>query len=144
MLLQQAQPAFGAGVAEQADIHRAEADIFAPCAIGAVLNATTVPEIRASIVAGAANNQLATPEDGLALHRRGILYAPDFVANGGGIINVATEILRIGDRQRFVAEKLAALEATLGAIYRTARRDARAPSAVAEEVAGEKLRRKAA
>ena len=134
----------GAKVVAGDDIHRAEADIFAPCAIGAVLNATTVPEIRASIVAGAANNQLATPEDGLALHRRGILYAPDFVANGGGIINVATEILRIDDRQRFVEDKLAALEATLGAIYRTARRDARAPSAVAEEVAGEKLRRKAA
>ena len=134
----------GAKVVAGTDIHRVEADIFAPCAIGAVVNATTVPVIRANIVAGAANNQLAAPEDGLALHRRGILYAPDFVANGGGIINVATEILRIADRQRFVEDKLAALEATLGAIYRTARRDARAPSAVAEEVAGEKLRRNAA
>lgn len=135
---------FGAEVVAGDRIHAADADIFAPCAIGAVLNARTIPEFRVTVVAGAANNQLATPEDGRSLHARGILYAPDFVANGGGIINVAAEILRIADRKTWVAEKLPALDATLGAVFDTARREARAPSDVAEAVAEARLRAKAA
>lgn len=135
---------FGAEVVPGDAIHAAEAEIFAPCAIGAILNARTVPQLRASIVAGAANNQLATPEDGKSLHARGILYAPDFVANGGGIINVAAEILRIADRGPWVEQKLAALDATLGAIYDTARRENRAPSDVAESVAEARIRAEAA
>lgn len=134
----------GAEVVPGARIHAVEAEIFAPCAIGAILNPQSIPELRAAIVAGAANNQLATPEDGRALHARGILYAPDFVANGGGIINVAAEILRIGDRGPWVERKLAALDGTLGAIYDTARRENRAPSDVAEGVAEARIRAEAA
>ena len=67
-------------------------DFFSPCALGGVLNADTIPRLKCRVVAGAANNQLLTEEDGDALHRRGILYAPDYLVNAGGIINAASEI----------------------------------------------------
>jgi leucine dehydrogenase len=70
-----------------------EVDIVAPCAMGAVLDSGTIPALRAKVVAGAANNQLADEErDGAALHERGILYAPDFLINAGGLINVYHEL----------------------------------------------------
>ncbi len=74
------------------DIYDVESDIFAPCALGGVINAETIDRLRCRIVAGGANNQLATLEDGETLHRRGIIYAPDFLINAGGIINAAAEI----------------------------------------------------
>jgi len=83
----------GAEVASTAHILSAPADIFAPCALGGVFHADTVEVLRAALVCGAANNQLATPADGERLARRGILYAPDYVVNAGGIINVAGEYL---------------------------------------------------
>ncbi len=76
------------------EIYDVECDVFAPCALGATLNSDTIPRLRAPIVAGGANNQLKNPEtDGRALDRRGILYAPDFVGNAGGLINVYNELL---------------------------------------------------
>lgn len=122
---------FGATAVALDEIYGVEADIFAPCAIGAILNATTIPQLKVSIVAGGANNQLATPADAEALAARGILYAPDFVANGGGIINVATEILEIRDRAGFVAEKLAALDDTMRRILTEAARQGVSPDRVA-------------
>lgn len=74
-----------------ADILRQPVDVLAPCALGAVLNEKTIPELQTSIIAGGANNQLESAEDGMRLHAAGILYAPDYVINGGGIINVASE-----------------------------------------------------
>lgn len=114
--IDKAVDAFGATAVAPDAIYGVEADIFAPCAIGGILNAQTIPQLKADIVAGGANNQLATAADAAALHTRGILYAPDFVANGGGIINVATEILRIKDRKGFVAGKLQALDETMESI----------------------------
>jgi leucine dehydrogenase len=70
-----------------------EADIFSPCALGGVLGPSSIAGLRAKVVCGAANNQLASPEDGSLLAERGILYAPDYVVNAGGIINVAGEYL---------------------------------------------------
>lgn len=126
------------------DIYSAGADIFAPCAIGAILNDRTIPDLRATIVAGAANNQLATPEDGKRLASRGILYAPDFVANGGGIINVAAEILKISDRPAWVAKKLDALDQTMEAILTFAKAEQVSPNAVAERIVAERVARAAA
>jgi leucine dehydrogenase len=74
------------------EIYQVKCDIFAPCALGAVINDTTIPQLRARIVAGSANNQLAEDRHGYALRERGILYAPDFVINAGGLINVAAEL----------------------------------------------------
>ncbi len=69
-------------------VYESPCDIFAPCAVGGVLNEKTIPRLRCRAVAGAANNQLATPEDALRLRERGILYAPDFIANSGGAIAI--------------------------------------------------------
>lgn len=83
---------FGATVVPLDGIFAVECDVLAPCALGAVLNDTTIPQIRAKIIAGSANNQLAEPRHGDALYERGVLYAPDYVLNSGGLINVAIEI----------------------------------------------------
>ncbi len=84
---------FGAEAVDPDAIIEADVDIFAPCALGAVINAETIPKLRCDIVAGAANNQLAKPdEDDQALQERGILYAPDYVINAGGLINVYSEL----------------------------------------------------
>lgn len=135
---------FAARAVAPSDILKVQADILAPCAIGAILNAHTIPRLRVMAVAGGANNQLATPEDGARLHKLGILYAPDFVANGGGIINVATEILRIENRGEFVAAKLAALNATLDSILTRAIRADVSPNDVAEQIVDDMLRPDAA
>jgi leucine dehydrogenase len=74
------------------EVYRTEADIFAPCALGGIINDDTIPELRVAIVAGAANNQLLEERHGAALEARGILYAPDYVANAGGVINVYSEL----------------------------------------------------
>ncbi|MGB3317108.1 MAG: amino acid dehydrogenase, partial [Albidovulum sp.] len=91
-----------------------------------------------------ANNQLATPADGDRLAKRGILYAPDFVANGGGIINVAAEILKITDRPVWVAQKLDALDRTMEAILTAAAAEQVSPNAVAERIVAERMARAAA
>jgi leucine dehydrogenase len=83
---------FGAAVVAIDDIPTIDCDVFAPCALGAGLNDDTVPRLQARIVAGAANNQLAEPRHGDDLHARGILYAPDYAINAGGLVNVAQEV----------------------------------------------------
>jgi glutamate dehydrogenase/leucine dehydrogenase len=75
------------------EAHRAACDIFAPCALGAVLNSRSIPELRCRAVVGAANNQLETDADGEALAQRRIVYVPDFVVNAGGVINIADELV---------------------------------------------------
>ncbi|MCZ4340557.1 amino acid dehydrogenase [Sphingomonadaceae bacterium G21617-S1] len=80
------------------EIMTIEADVLTPCALGAILDERSIAGLRTGIVAGGANNQLATPADADRIHDRGILYAPDYVINAGGIINVALEYLGQGDR----------------------------------------------
>ncbi len=82
----------GVKVVSTEEIYDAPCDIFSPCALGGVINSRTIPRLTCSIVAGGANNQLLTDADGEELHRRGILYAPDYVVNAGGIINVSAEV----------------------------------------------------
>lgn len=84
---------FGAKVVDLDSIYSVECDVFAPCALGSALNQQTIPQLRCKIVAGAANNQLAIPENGNDLLSRGILYAPDYAINAGGLVNVAQEVL---------------------------------------------------
>ena len=83
---------YGVRVASPSAILEAPTDVLAPCAMGGVIDAASVPRLGARVIAGAANNQLALPDCGDALARRGILYVPDFVLNAGGIVNVAAEI----------------------------------------------------
>ena len=93
-----------AELASPQDILFSDVDVLAPCALGNVLNSETIPRIRAKIVAGAANNQLATTEDGARLAELGILYAPDYVINAGGVISVAHEYLGQSSEQQVRAE----------------------------------------
>lgn len=106
-----AQRQFGAEIARVDRIHAVEADVFSPNALGASLNAQTIPELGARVVCGGANNQLATAADGDRLAARGIVYAPDYVVNAGGIINVMAEYLKEPDdaieaRVRAIADRL--------------------------------------
>ncbi|HEU4612161.1 MAG TPA: Glu/Leu/Phe/Val dehydrogenase dimerization domain-containing protein [Kofleriaceae bacterium] len=89
---ERAQREFGAAVTSIDDVAKVDCDVFAPCALGAGLNDNTIPHLKAKIVAGAANNQLAEPRHGDDLHARGILYAPDYAINAGGLVNVAQEV----------------------------------------------------
>lgn len=126
------------------EILSVKADILAPCAIGAILNADSIAKLNVAAVCGGANNQLATAEDGARLHARGILYAPDFVVNAGGIINVATEVLAIDNRAAYVDEKLAAVENTLDRIFARAKTMDCSPADVAVAIVDEMLSDKAA
>jgi leucine dehydrogenase len=90
--------ALGAEVADADAILGIEADVLSPCALGAVLTPESIAALKVAAVAGGANNQLAAPEDGDALHARGILYAPDYVINAGGIINVALQYFGGSDK----------------------------------------------
>jgi leucine dehydrogenase len=94
--LRNAAAQLGAEVVDSGRIHSVDCDVFSPNALGAVLNDRTIPQIKAKVVAGGANNQLAEDRHGDELLRRGILYAPDFVINAGGIINVSCEFLPKG------------------------------------------------
>ncbi len=98
----------GVDVVGPDEIYDVECDVFSPCALGGVLNGDTIPRLRCAVVAGGANNQLLSDEHGAELHRRGILYAPDFVINAGGIINVAAEIGGVyrAERAREMTERI--------------------------------------
>jgi len=89
---ERAQREFKAEVAPIERIFEVDCDVLAPCALGSALNDETIPRLRCKIVAGAANNQLAEPRHGDSLFQRGILYAPDYAINAGGLINVADEV----------------------------------------------------
>ncbi|WP_342581349.1 Glu/Leu/Phe/Val dehydrogenase dimerization domain-containing protein [Ureibacillus sp. FSL W7-1570] len=83
---------FGAEAVEPEDIYKQEVDIFSPCALGAIINDETIPQLKAKVIAGSANNQLKESRHGQILHEKGIVYAPDYVINAGGVINVADEL----------------------------------------------------
>ena len=97
-----------------------DVEVFAPCALGAVLNAGSIPRLGARIVAGAANNQLAEDKDGQALQAAGVLYAPDYVINAGGIISVAREYN--GGTEAQVTAEIQGIQARLTEIFERARR----------------------
>ena len=119
-------------------IYDQAAEVFAPCALGAILNDATLPRLKVPIVAGAANNQLAEPRHGEALLSRGILYAPDYVINAGGIINVSFEI--DGHYDRAAAEtKTRQIAQTLLAVYTRAEAEKLPTNVVADRMAREHL-----
>ncbi len=109
--LARAKATLGASVAPVADIHRTEADIFAPCALGADLSAERIADIGARLICGAANNQLATTADDAHLAAAGIAYCPDYLVNAGGLIAVASGKLGYGVEE--VSARVEALPQTL-------------------------------
>ena len=98
----------GLKVVNSDDIYGIDCDIFAPCALGGVINPETIPQLKCKVIAGGANNQLLSESDGEALHRMGIMYGPDYILNSGGIINVESEISGIynADRAREKTERV--------------------------------------
>lgn len=118
-------------------IHAAQADIFSPNALGAGLNALTIPELAAPVVCGGANNQLATAEDGVRLMRRGIVYVPDYVANAGGIINVMAEYF--GEPAAAVAGRVDRIAERVRLVLDRAQAERRPPSEVADRMARERM-----
>lgn len=130
--------ALGAETAPVDRIHTIAADLFAPCALGAGLNATTIPELGAPIVCGAANNQLAAEEDGERLRARGITYAPDYVVNAGGIINVSAEYL--GETTAAVDARVRAIAPRVAAVIEQAKADGVPPHVAADRIVRERLR----
>ena len=117
-----------------ADILEVEADVLSPCALGAILTARSIAALRVPVVAGGANNQLATPEDGDRLHARSILFAPDYVINAGGIINVALEYLGQGDRAD-VESRIALIPQRLETIWAESAASGDTPARVADRMA---------
>lgn len=132
---------FGAATAPPERIHAEAVDIYAPCALGGVINLDSVPEIRASAVAGAANNQLASAEAGERLAARDILFAPDYVVNAGGIISGLAAASAMPGRARLdfppIEESLAAIHTRLREIFARSSSEHRPPEAVAETMARE-------
>ena len=119
-----------------------------PCALGATLNAQTLDRLSVKAVVGAANNQLATPEIGRILFERGVLYAPDYVVNGGGIINVASEMAARNSGGAYdpawVEGKLARLMETLGEVLDQSGREQRPTHEVADSIAEARIQAAAA
>jgi leucine dehydrogenase len=122
------------------EIIAVDAEVFAPCALGGVINDRTLGQLSCDIVAGAANNQLQESRHGTALHARGILYAPDYVTNAGGLINIAQELRPGGyDRARALAQ-VATIETTLAEIFERSEREDRPTHEIADQVAEERIR----
>lgn len=118
-------------------IDRVECDVYAPCALGGVLSAMTIPELNTAAVCGSANNQLATDDDAQRLADRNVLYAPDFIVNAGGVINVAEEWAGY-DRDRAMA-KATALFDRIGDVFDRADADGINPAEAARRVAMERI-----
>jgi leucine dehydrogenase len=115
-----------------------ECDVLAPCAVGGILDESSIARLRCKIVAGSANNQLSQPEDAERLHAAGILYAPDFVINAGGVI----QLIGLEDHgwsEDELERNLAGIGDTLREIYRTASANGTTPEAAAEQVAAERV-----
>ncbi len=123
----------GATVVDVAEIAAADADIFAPCALGGALTQESVAAMKARLVCGAANNQLATPDVADALLARGIVYAPDYVVNAGGIISVSAEYL--GEDEASVRTRVGRIGPRVARLLEQAAREGRSPAMVADEMA---------
>ncbi len=130
--------AFGAVAVAPETIYSVQADIFAPCALGGILNDQTIPQIKAEIVCGGANNQLLEPRHGELLEKRGILYAPDYAVNAGGVIGgCCIEIL--GWEPAATLKKIDAIYDTILGIFQVAERDGVPSYQAADRLAEERI-----
>ncbi len=127
-----------AAIVEPDAIFDVECDVFAPCALGGALNSGTIPRLRSAVVCGAANNQLADDHCAELLRKRGILYAPDFIGNAGGVINVYFELGRKYDRDAAM-EKTAHIYDTMGRVIATSKREDITTAEAANRIAEERL-----
>jgi leucine dehydrogenase len=131
----------GASVCSPDEIYSRDVDVFAPCALGAVINDKTIPQLKCKIVAGAANNVLHEPRHGAELRKRGVAYAPDYVINAGGVINVSLEIAPGGYDEKRSLKKIDGIYDTLKRILKISRDEdittAEAADRLAEQILAE-------
>jgi leucine dehydrogenase len=130
---------FGASVVSVDDIHKVAVDVFAPCALGAVINPRTIGELNCRVICGSANNQLATPVEGRRLHDRGVIYCPDFVVNAGGIIGVMAEYA--GEAEQVVRARVLNIPARTEEILTVSDKRNQAANLVADRMAREMIGR---
>jgi leucine dehydrogenase len=131
--------AFGAVQVSVDEIYSQEADIFAPCALGAIINDNTIPQLKAKVIAGSANNQLKESKHGDLIHEMGIAYAPDYVINSGGVINVADELY--GYNQERAMNRVAGIYDKIERIFEISKRDGIPTYVAADRLAEERIAR---
>ncbi|CAH0345666.1 Glu/Leu/Phe/Val dehydrogenase [Bacillus sp. CECT 9360] len=130
---------FGAKAVDPNEIYGVECDIYAPCALGAVINDQTIPQLKARVIAGAANNQLKDTTHGDLIHEMGIVYAPDYVINAGGVINVADELY--GYNSERALKKVETVYNNIEKVIAIAKRDGIPTYVAADRVAEERIER---
>lgn len=136
--VQRAVRDFDATEVSEKELYGLDVDIFSPCAMGAILNDDTIPQIKAKVVGGAANNQLAVSKvHGEALRKRGILYAPDYALNAGGLINVANELEGYNQERAF--KQAEGIYDTLLEIFRTSEQQGISTNAASDKLAEERI-----
>ena len=137
--VQRAVNDFGATAVGPNEIYSQEADIFAPCAMGAIINDETIPQLKVKVVAGSANNQLKEERHGDELEAKGIVYAPDFVINSGGVINVADELY--GYNNERAMKRVETIYDSITKIFEISKRDNVPSYIAAERMAEERIQR---
>lgn len=128
---------FGATPVNTGDIHKVACDVFSPCALGAIINDITIPQLQTTIIAGAANNQLAHSYHGRKLHEKGILFAVDYVINAGGLIFAASKYLHTPEEQ--VVKQIDTIYSSLIEIFTRSTKENKATSDIADTMAKEKI-----
>lgn len=139
-VLKKAESELDAKLVSPNEIYAVNAEVFAPCALGAVINPDTIEKLKCKVIAGAANNQLSVAEMGKDLMEQGILYCPDYVVNAGGIINIAGEIEGSYSRD-WVEEKLVGIEQTLSDIIDQSEETGLPTNKIANNMARERIGR---
>lgn len=130
---------FGATAVAPEEIYTQEVDIFSPCALGAILNDETIPQLKAKVIAGSANNQLQDSRHGDYLHELGIVYAPDYVINAGGVINVADELY--GYNRERAMKRVEGIYDSIEKIFEISKRDGIPTYLAANRLAEERIAR---
>ncbi|MBW8348058.1 branched-chain amino acid dehydrogenase [Bacillus sp. IITD106] len=129
--------AFQAKAVEPNDIYSVEADVFSPCALGAVINDETIPQLKVKVIAGSANNQLKDTKHGDKIHEMGIVYAPDYVINAGGVINVADELY--GYNKERALKKVETIYNNVAKVIEISKRDSIPTYVAADRMAEERI-----
>ncbi|WP_257348005.1 branched-chain amino acid dehydrogenase [Pseudalkalibacillus decolorationis] len=137
--VQRAVEDFGAKAVDTNDIYSVDCDIYAPCALGATINDETIPQLKAKVIAGAANNQLKETTHGDQIHEMGIAYAPDYVINAGGVINVADELH--GYNRERAMKKVELIYDNIARVFEISSRDNIPTYMAADRLAEERIER---
>ncbi|MFA9555998.1 branched-chain amino acid dehydrogenase [Evansella sp. AB-rgal1] len=135
--VQRAVDEFGATAVDTNDIYSVDCDIYSPCALGATINDETIPLLKAKVIAGAANNQLKETKHGDTIQELGIVYAPDYVINSGGVINVADELL--GYNRERALKKVETIYDSISKIFDISKRDNIPTYVAADRMAEERM-----